>query len=580
MKNVIHAYIVAFLLFIFVPLQSYGQLTADLPDNVKESIQTRIDFGKNVGIVVGIIDINGPRYYSYGKASLSRDQILDEHSVFEIGSITKVFTAIMLADMVSKNEVGLEDPIEKYLPDKVSVPSRNNVHITLAHLATHTSGLPRMPDNFAPANPSNPFADYSVDLMYEFLSNHTLRHDVGVEYEYSNYGTGLLGHILALRSGTTYEELFKQRIADVICLDDTRITLTSDMEDRLAKGYSNGIEVENWDLPALAGAGALRSTVRDMLRFIAANMGLEETPLYAEMQATHEPRVMNGPANMKVGLGWVIRVSDERETIWHNGGTGGYRSFAGFVRGGGTGVVVLTNSLTSVDDIGFHLLDPSFPIRKIKPSIAMILSKTISEKGVEAAIKEYHTFKDNQPEDYDFNELELNNLGYRYLQEGEVETAIAIFKLNVQAYPESSNTYDSLGESYMEQGNIELAILNYKKSLELNQGNENARNMLIKMGVDVEKLSKHVVVTPEILQTFVGKYQLAPSFIITITRDDEKLMAQATGQPGFEIFPMSETKFFYKVVDAQITFNLNEAGEVESLTLHQGGRNVPGRKVE
>jgi CubicO group peptidase (beta-lactamase class C family) len=580
MKNVIHAYIVAFLLFIFVPLQSYGQLTADLLDNVKESIQTRIDFGKNVGIVVGIIDINGPRYYSYGKASLSRDQILDEHSVFEIGSITKVFTAIMLADMVSKNEVGLDDPIEQYLPDKVSVPSRNNVHITLAHLATHTSGLPRMPDNFAPANPSNPFADYSVDQMYDFLSNHTLRHDAGVEYEYSNYGTGLLGHILALRSGMTYEELFKQRIADVICLDDTRITLTSDMEDRLAKGYSNGIEVENWDIPTLAGAGALRSTVRDMLRFIAANMGLEETPLYAAMQATHEPRVMNGPANMKVGLGWVIRVSDDRETIWHNGGTGGYRSFAGFVRGGGTGVVVLTNSLTSVDDIGFHLLDPSFPIRKIKPSIAMILSKTISEKGVEAAIKEYHTLKDNQPEDYDFNELELNNLGYRYLQEGEVETAIAIFKLNVQAYPESSNTYDSLGESYMEQGNIELAILNYKKSLELNQGNENAKNMLIKMGVDVEKLSKHVVVAPEILQTFVGKYQLAQSFIITITRDGEKLMAQATGQRGFEIFPMSETKFFYKVVDAQITFNLNEAGEIESLMLHQGGRNIPGRKVE
>ena len=580
MKNIIHAYIVAFLLFIFIPLQSYGQLTADLPDNVKESIQTRIDFGKNVGIMVGIIDINGPRYYSYGKASLSRDQILDEHSVFEIGSITKVFTAIMLADMVSKNEVGLDDPIEQYLPDKVSVPSRNNVLITLAHLSTHTSGLPRMPDNFAPANPSNPFADYSVDQMYDFLSNHTLRNDVGVESEYSNYGAGLLGHILALRSGMTYEELFKQRIADVIGLDDTRITLTSDMQRRLAKGYSNEIEVENWDLPTLAGAGALRSTVRAMLRFIAANMGLEETPLYPAMQATHEPRVMMGSSGMKVGLGWIIRVSDDRETIWHNGGTGGYRSFAGFVLGGGSGVVVLTNSLTSVDDIGLHLLDPSFPLQKIKPSITRIISKTISEKGVEAAVKEYHMIKDNQPEDYDFNERELNNLGYRYLQDGEVETAIAIFKLNVQAYPESANTYDSLGEAYMEQGNIELSILNYKKSIELNQGNENARNMLIKMGVDVEKLSKDVVVAPEILQTFVGKYQLAPSFIITITRDGEKLMAQATGQPGFEIFPMSETKFFFKVVDAQITFNLNEAGEVESLTLHQGGRNVPGRKVE
>ena len=163
-----------------------------------------------------------------------------------------------------------------------------------------------MPDDFTLANN----VDYAVEQMYEFLSHHTLRRDIGAEYEYSTYGVGLLAHILTLRSAMSYEELVRRRIGDVIGLEDTRITLTPAMQRRLAKGHFLGFEMPNWDAPpTLAGAGGLRSTARDMLRFLAANMGLEETPLYAAMQLTHQPRIEAGGAGMHVGLGWRMRVS-------------------------------------------------------------------------------------------------------------------------------------------------------------------------------------------------------------------------------------------------------------------------------
>ena len=564
--------------FLLMAVPGYAQQAADLPDAVKESIHQRVDYSTDVGIVVGIIDEAGPRYYSYGRLAVSNDQPPDEHTVFEIGSISKVFTAILLADMAEHGELALDDPIQQYLPDDVTAPTRNGQSITLAHLSTHTSGLARMPDNFAPANPSNPYADYTIEQLYDFLGRYTLPRDIGAEYEYSNLAVGLLGQLLARRAGMDYEGLVKARLTDALGMTETGITLTPAMQDHLATGHANGIEVENWDIPTLAGAGALRSTAHDMLRFLAANMGLTETPLYAAMQTTHQTRVENAAGGMDVGLGWHIRKSDAAETVWHNGGTGGYRTFAGFVKGGNKGVVVLTNSTRGADDIGFHLLDPSFPLQPVKRSIAATLQKTIDAEGMDAARRQYHDLKENQPNTYDFGESELNSLGYQYLRKDAVETAIAIFKLNVEVFPEASNPYDSLGEAYMEQGDTEQAIANYKKSLDLNPGNANAVQMLARMGETWTP--DEVTVDPATLETYVGDYQLTPSFIITVTLEEGHLMAQATGQQKFEIFPKSETAFYYKVVDAQITFNRNDAGAVESLTLHQGGQNVPGRKIK
>ena len=147
-----------------------------------------------IGIVVGVIDANGRRVFAFGGLSRNDNRRLDGETVFEIGSITKEFTSLLLTDMARRGEVALTDPVSRYLPEGVTVPERNNRKITLADLSTHSSGLPRMPSNFKPKDDANPYADYSVQQLYDFLSGYRLTRDIGTQYEYSNLGAGLLGH--------------------------------------------------------------------------------------------------------------------------------------------------------------------------------------------------------------------------------------------------------------------------------------------------------------------------------------------------------------------------------------------------
>jgi len=399
------------------------------------------------GIVVGLLDANGARRM----VALG----VDSNGVFEIGSITKTFTATILADMVVRGEVRLDDPVAKYLPSSAHIPSRNGRQITLLDLATQSSGLPRMPSNFAPRDPTNPYADYSVDQMYAFLAGYQLPRDIGETYEYSNLGMGLLGHALALKAGLSYEDLVKRRVLTPLHMSETAITLTPAMRSRLQPGHdAEGNVVPNWDLPTFAGAGALRSTANDMLTFLASNLDTTARPLTRAMRDARTPRREAGSPTMRIGLAWHILARPSGSIVWHNGGTGGYRTFAGFDPVRRVGVVVLCNNGNeSMDDIGFHLLDETFPLR---PAPAQ-------------------------------------------------HTEVAV---------------DSL-----------------------------------------------------ILQRYVGEYELAPTFHIVITREAAHLFAQATAQPRFGIFAESDSTFFLKAVDAQMTLR------ADGLVLHQNGQHIPGRKL-
>lgn len=419
-------------------------------------LKERVDSRRSSGIAVGILDEGGRRVVAYGGAPFGGD------TVFEIGSVTKVFTSALLSDMVRRGEVKLVDPVSKYLPAGTRVPSRNGKEITLLDLATQTSGLPSLPDNLAPKDPKNPYADYTVEQLYTFLSRYELTRDIGEKYEYSNLGMGLLGHALARRAGVGYEEILRRRILEPLGMKDTAITLSAGMRARLAAGHdAEGAVVPNWDLPTLAGAGALRSTVNDMLKFLAANVdaGAGDRPLLSALRETHTVRRGTGTPDLDIGLGWHIFHRFGTDLTWHNGGTGGYHSWVGFVEKKRVGVVVLSNSSSDIDDIGLHLVEPRSP-----------LSRPPKER-------------------------------------------------------------------------------------------------------------KETAVTSEILESYVGEYQLAPTFSIAVTREGSALFIQATGQPRLPIYPESETEFFLKVVDAQITF-VKEQGRVTQLVLHQNGRDVPGKKIK
>lgn len=316
-------------------------------NEIREILAKRIDSQKQAtGIAVGIIEPNGRRVITWGG--------VDGGSIFEIGSISKIFTSLLLSDMVNCGEVRLDDPAARYLPETVRMPERNGKSITLLDLSTHYSGLFPLAGN---------------DDLYAFLASHTLQRDPGSAYQYSNVGAGLLGHIVAIRAGMDYESLVRTRITQPLGMLDTSISLTTSMRQRAATGHTATLaSVGESELPVtLAGAGALRSSAQDMLTFLEAFLGYRESPLTPAMNAMLEIRRPAG--QVQIGLGWFIFSVDGREIVTHNGATTGFASFAAYDPEARTGVVVLSDACTpgGVDDIGMHLLNPKSPLANPHP---------------------------------------------------------------------------------------------------------------------------------------------------------------------------------------------------------------------
>jgi len=342
---------------------------------IREILVRRVDQQKQAtGIVVGVIEPSGRRLVTRGHLAKSDPREVDGDTIFEIGSVSKIFTSLLLADMVHRKEVALDDPADTYLPAHVRMPERSGRSITLRDLSTHRSGLPPMPGNlFAKMakrkDPGGPHAGYGVDDLYQFLFSYSLTRDPGSEFEYSNLGAGLLGHLLGYRAGTDYESLVRHRITQPLGMPDTGITLSSSMKQRMATGHNAMLApVANSDLPTpLAGAGALRSSANDMLTLLEAFLGYKESPLAPAMKAMFETRCPAGHTEM--GLGWFIYSPDGRQIAVHNGGTGGFRSYVGYEPKTRIGVVVLSNASTviGVDDIGIHLLNPKAPLANPEP---------------------------------------------------------------------------------------------------------------------------------------------------------------------------------------------------------------------
>ncbi|MFN2397241.1 MAG: serine hydrolase domain-containing protein, partial [Gemmatimonadaceae bacterium] len=308
-----------------------AQWSAPSGDTLRRILTDRTERGGSVGVVMGVIERGVPRIVAVGRQAGEGPSPLDGNTIFEIGSVSKVFTTTLLAEMVSRGEVSLDDPVQKYLPKVVTIPSRNGRAITLLDLATASSGLPRLRDDFTLADLDNPYADYAVEHMYSFLSGHALRREPGAEYVYSNLGMGLLGPALALRAGMSYAQLVTERILKPLGMTDTRIVLTSDMRSRLATGHTADMTpTRNWDIPTLAGAGAWRSSVNDLLRFLAANLSPPEGSLGKAIALAVAPRRPAGSPSLRIGLGWHVLERSGRSLVWHNGQTGGYHSFAGF----------------------------------------------------------------------------------------------------------------------------------------------------------------------------------------------------------------------------------------------------------
>ncbi len=531
---------------------------------IRKVLVQRVDIDKqSAGMVVGVIDRTGRRVIAQGVRDLKTGRPVDGETLFEIGSVTKAFTGLLLADMVERGEVRLDDPVVKYLPPGAVVPERNGKAITLLDLTTHTSGLPRLPGNMAMADPLNPYADYTEAQLDAFLKGYVLTRDIGATYEYSNLGVGLLGRALARRAGGDYETVLRQRVLKPLGLSSTAITLTPALAQRFSTGYSADLAVTpHWDLPSLAGAGGLRSSADDLLTLLAAELGYVDTPLKTAMAAQLKPRRPVSDT-VQVALGWHIGATPDGEIVSHGGGTMGFQSFVGFDRKTGLGVVVLNNTASplGIEDLGLHLLIGT----PLKAAPRARVATTLAPAVLDGLTGRYALAPGAV--------ITITRDGERMFGQLTGQPRIEFFAEGATRF------FTRIVDAQM---TFDVGADGRATGLTLHQNGQNTPAPRLADGAEPPVAPppvKIVALPPAALDALVGRYALAPGIIMTVTRQEGRLLAQLTGQPVFEIFPQSPTEVIWTVVPARASFVLGADGRAISLTLHQNGRDLPAPRL-
>ena len=335
---------------------SSNELKTALDKKVDSVVRGYIQKSNTVGMSIAILKNGQSRTYNYGETKKGNGQLPNIGSIYEVGSITKTFTTILLAWYVNEGKLNLPDPITKYLPDSVAAnPSLKNVK--LVNLTNHTSGLPGLPANFTAQKAyqeTNPYKNYTKDMLFSYLKNCTLRSEPGTKYAYSNLAVGLLGIILERVSGKPYEQLVSDIISKPLGMNSTLQHLYPLISTRFNTVYDeNGSQTPAWDFDALAACGSLRSTINDLLLYTKANMVKADTKLSKAFELTHQVTFSN---DTKVAMGWHIIKVDGLNYYFHNGGTDGSSSFLAYNIEKNIAVIILSNSGASTDTTGVGLL--------------------------------------------------------------------------------------------------------------------------------------------------------------------------------------------------------------------------------
>ena len=544
------------------------------------------------GIVVCLVDEHGSSVVSCGKLDNGTDQDMDGNTVFEMGSITKTFTALLLQDMVERGEMKLNDPVAKYLPASVTLPTYNGRELTVFDLATQSSGFPQDPDNYDPKLADRPYADYSVEKMYEYLSHYKLTRAPGTRFGYSNLGVGLLGHLMCLKAGTNYESLVMDRICRPLKMDSTRITLTPEMKAQLVQPHdAPGYAVPTLGYVTMEGSGALRTTGNDMVKYMSACLGLPPCSLTPAFEKTQLPHLHDPTAAdlnfgaWDIGLVWWLGEPVPGTRIaYHNGGTGGCSAFVGFDKARRRGVTVLSNWRGfNIDNLGLFLLSMEWqsdrrPTEKLINN--QVLDSYVGQYREPAGRAEAHST-------HDPHAIGIRREGDRLVADSNGVKGlwnIWLPKFPDELLPESETSFfDRLGGcritfSRDAGGSITGLTVHYPEDSffceKISNTPPNAPQP-VKPRVPVK-------VDPKLLAPCVGKYEY-PSTpgtpkggIVTVSLKEDQLVWRASGEnfiPGaIYFYPESETNFFTQLFDnAQLTFIKNERGQVTSIVHH-----VPG----
>jgi CubicO group peptidase (beta-lactamase class C family) len=522
---------------------------------------------------------NGKVIYKkgFGLANMEWNVPNETDTKFRLASITKQFTATLIMQLVEQGKLKLDGKLSEYLPDY-----RKDVgdKVTIHHLLTHTSGIPSYTSlpNFITEASRNPYAP--VEFVKKYASG-DLEFEPGAKFRYNNSGYFLLGVIIEKIHGKPYEQVMKEKIFEPAGMKNSGYDHYDALIAKRAAGYEktpNGYRNAPYlDMSIPYAAGSLYSTVED---------------LYLWDQALHTDKLISAkskelmfkPFLDNYAYGWNISkvtLAQSKETlnsVAHSGGIHGFSTL--LVRyPEQKHLIVLLDNTSQGENLGRISRDLTNiiynqPFDMPKQSLAEALMKTITEQDVAAAIKQYRELKATQAANYDFSEPALNALGYQLLGAKKIKEAIEIFKLNVEAYPQAANPYDSLGEAYLQAGERALALQNYKKSVELNPQNAAAVQI-------IKNMEAPPSTTPVSLDAYVGQYEVPGLGALDITKDGDKLVGAPVGQPKAELIPQGNERFLAAGPNVNLTFVKDDKGQVTHVSVRlRDGREMLAKKVK
>lgn len=477
---------------------------------------------------------------------------IDASTAFEIGSISKTMTAVLLADLIKQGKAALDDPLAEYLPEGTKLPTFEGQPILLRHVVTHTSGLPALPSRMGTANMDDPYADLGEDALLASLGDVTLAVAPGTAFEYSNFASMLLSLAVARRAGEDLEALLKQRLFAPLGMRHAYINAPPEGV-RAATGHApNAKPVSAWHFATdLAGVGGVRATLDDMVRYVQGNLGAIDASISPALELAQKKVSAQPP----MAMNWMLARVGSRSVHTHEGGTGGFSSFVSVDREKQRGVVILSDTawhgIGGLGSLGLHLVDASFPLgqpRKLATPTPELLDALVGQYQVQGAMTMTLSQRDGK--------LFVQATGQNELEMG-YDDAGDFFPLDLDAtlVPRKKSAGD-YGFTWSQMG----AVL--------------AATRIVEEG--------HAQVAPpltnEQLAAFAGNYALMPGFVLTVRARDGKLHAQATGQGEFPLDAAGADTFEAAAYGIEIVFKRDQAGAVASLDLHQGGQVLSGKR--
>jgi len=475
---------------------------------------------------------------------------IDANTAFEIGSVSKTMTAVLLADLIGQGKASLDEPLSAYLPEGTPLPEFEGQPILLRHVVSHTSGLPALPSRLGATDMNDPYANLTEEALLASLGDVTLSAAPGSAFEYSNFASMVLSLAVARRAGSDLETLLKQRLFAPLGMDSAYITTPPDGV-RAATGHTpNTKPTPAWTFATdLAGVGGVRATLDDMVRYVQGNLGFIESSISPALELAQQQVGEQPP----VAMNWMLAQVGNRRVHTHEGGTGGFSAFVSVDRGLRRGVVILSDtawhSIGSLGSLGLHLVDAAFPLgkpRKLAQPPQELLEALAGDYQLQGAMKMTLRQRD----------------GSLFAQAaGQPEIALA---------------FDDAGDFFP----LELdALLTPQKKASGEYGFTWTQMGAVLPATRINEKDESTsapALSDEQLIAYAGDYPLMPGFVLTVRTRDGKLHAQATGQGEFPLDARAADTFEAAAFGIEIVFKRDADGKVVSLDLHQGGQVLSG----